>query len=99
MKPKPQMLGQLPIERITPDAVFDRVAVDYAGPIYVKYGYVRKPTVVCVFVSLSVKALHLELVSDLSSKACLRCFASRTGFPSLITAQVCRCSERAQTTL
>ncbi len=40
------------------------------GPLYVKYGSVRKPTVlksyVCVFVSLSVKAVHLELVSNLT---------------------------------
>ena len=69
VRPKPQILGQLPIERVTPDTVFDRIGVDYAGPIYVKYGYVRKPTVVktyvCVFISLTVKAVHLELVSDL----------------------------------
>ena len=53
------MLGQLPIERVTPDLVFNKVGVDYAGPIYLKYGFVRKPTIIkaylCVFVSLSVK--------------------------------------------
>ena len=47
--------------------------MDYASPISVKYGYVHKPTViksyVCVFVSLSVKAVHLELVSDLTIDA------------------------------
>lgn len=50
------MMGQLPMERVTPDSVFERVGVDYAGPVYVKYGHVHKPTVVkaymCVFVSL-----------------------------------------------
>ena len=70
-RPQPQMLGQLPIERITPGLVFDQTGVDYAGPLYIKYGYVCKPTVikayVCVFISLSVKAVHLELVSDLTS--------------------------------
>ena len=90
-RPQPQMLGQLPIERITPGPVFDQTGVDYAGPVYIKYGYVRKPTVVkayvCVFVSLSVKAVHLELVSDLTSEAfiaTLRRFISRRGKPSLI---------------
>ena len=89
--PKPQMLGQLPIERTTPDSVFERVGVDYAGPFYIKYGFVRKPTLVkayaCIFVSLSVKAVHLELVSDLTSEAfiaCLRHFVARRGKPSLI---------------
>ena len=90
-KPNPQKLGQLPIERITPDSVFDKVGIDYAGPMYIKYGHVRKPTIVkayvCVFVSLSVKAVHLELVSDLTSQAfiaALRRFISRRGKPSLI---------------
>ena len=90
-KPQAQLVGQLPIERVTPDLVFDKVGVDYAGPVYIKYGFVRKPTVVkayiCVFVSLSVKAVHLELVSDLTSDAfiaCLRRFISRRGKPSLI---------------
>ena len=59
------------MERVTPDSVFERTGVDYAGPLYVKYGYARKPTLVkayvCVFVSLTLKAVHLELVSDLSS--------------------------------
>ena len=91
VRPQPQMLGQLPIERITPGPVFDQTGVDYAGPVYNKYGYVRKPTVikayVCVFVSLSVKAVHLKLVSDLTSEAfiaTLRRFISRRGKPSLI---------------
>ena len=90
-KPQPQMLGHLPVERITPGSVFDKVGVDYAGPVYLKYGHVRKPTIVkayvCVFVSLSVKAVHLELVSDLTSEAflaSLRRFISRCGKPSLI---------------
>ena len=42
---------------------------------------------VCVFVSLSVKALHLELTSDLTTEAfiaSLRRFISRRGKPSLI---------------
>ena len=90
-KPKPQMMGRLPIERVTPDLVFDNVGVDYAGPVHVKYGYTRKPTVVkayiCVFVSLSVKAVHLELVSDLTTDAfvsALRRFIAHRGKPKLI---------------
>ena len=84
------MLGQLPIERTTPDSVIEKVGVDYAGPFYIKYGYVRKPTIVkayaCIYVS-SVNAVHLELVSDLTSEtfiACLRRFMAHHGKPSLI---------------
>ena len=45
-KPQPPIMGQLPMERITPDAVFDKVGINYAGPIYIKRGSVRKPTII-----------------------------------------------------
>ena len=90
-RPSPQLMGQLPVERVTPGTVFEKVGVDYAGPVLVKYGTVRKPTVlkayICVFVSLTVKAVHLEVVSSLTSEAfvaALRRFVARRGHPSLI---------------
>ena len=90
-KPQAQILGQLPIERITPDLIFDKVGVDYAGPVYTKHGHVHNPVVVkafvCVFISLSIKAVHLELTSDLTTNAfiaSLRRFISRRGKPLLI---------------
>ena len=90
-RPDPQQIGQLSIERVTPDIVFEHVGVDYAGPIYTKHGYVRKPTVlksyICLFVSLTVKAVHIELVSDLTSEcfiSALRRFTARRGKPKLI---------------
>ena len=73
---------------ITPDCVFDKVGMDYARLIYVKYGHVRKPTLiksyVCVFVSLFTKAVHLELVSDLTSLAFLSALRRFLSQPSLI---------------
>ena len=90
-KPVPQLLGQLPPERVTPGPIFSKVGVDYAGPINIKYGHVRRPVVVkayiCVFVSLTVKAVHLEIVSDLTTDAFLatfRRFIARRGKPTLI---------------
>ena len=90
-RPSPQMLGQLPSERVTPGAVFQKVGVDYAGPLQVKHGMVCKPVIVkayiCLFVSLAVKAVHLEAVSDLTSEsfiAALRRFTARRGSPVLI---------------
>ena len=90
-KPQVQLMGQLPAERVTPDIVFSKVGLDYAGPLQLKLGLTRKPTIVkayvCVFVSLSVRAVHLELVSDLTTSAfiaCLRRFISRRGKPSLL---------------
>ena len=45
-RPHPQKMGQLPAERVTPGSVFNKIGVDYAGPIYTKIGSVRKPTIV-----------------------------------------------------
>ena len=79
------------MEHVTPDCIFENVGMDYACPLYVKYGTAQKPTVleayVCVFVLLSIKAIHLELVSDLSAElflAALRRFIARRGHPSMI---------------
>ena len=90
-RPQPQMMGQLPAERVAIGSVFEKVGIDYAGPVYTKIGSTRKPTIVksyvAVFVSLSVKAVHLEAVSDLTTEAflaCLRRFAARRGKPTLI---------------
>ena len=67
-RPEPLMLGQLPIEGATPGTVFEKVGVDYAGSVHVKYGMVHKPNTVkaytCIFVSLTVKAVHLEVVQS-----------------------------------
>ena len=91
VKPQPQLMGQLPVERVTPGIVFEQVGVNYAGHVYLKLGHVRKPTIVklyiCIFVNFVVKAVHIELVSDLTSAAfiaCLRRFVSRRGKPSRI---------------
>ena len=84
------MLGQLLADRLVPGSVFQYVGVDYAGPLLIKYGSVRKPILVkfyvSVFVSLSVKAVHLELVSDLTTEAflaALQYFIARHGKPLL----------------
>ena len=87
-RPEHQLMGQLPSQRLTPGPVFQTTGVDLAGPLYTKYSYTRRPvlvkTYICVFVSFSVRAVHLEPVSDLSAEAflaALRRFISRRGKP------------------
>ena len=73
---------------VTPGSVFNKVGLDYTGPLQVKYGAVCK-NYVCVFISLAVKAVHLEVVSELTTDAfiaTLRRFIARRGYPSLIGA-------------
>ena len=96
-KLQPQMLGQLPIEHTTSGPVFEKVGIDYAGPFYIKYGSIRKPTIViayaCVFISLSVKAVHLELVSDLTSEAFIACSKHFVARRRLRVKRICQFSE------
>ena len=89
--PCTQKMGQLPASRVTYSPAFAAVAVDYAGPFQVRRGAIRHPTIekgyVAVFVCLCSKAVHLELVSDLSTDAflaALRRFISRRGRPRII---------------
>lgn len=84
-----QLMGDLPVERITPTRPFSKVGLDFAGPITTKPNVPRSKTklksYICVFICMSTKAVHLEAVSDLSSSAflaSLRRFVSRRGLPS-----------------
>ena len=43
MKPQPQFMGKLPVERITLGSVFDKDGVDFASPVLIKHGAIRKP--------------------------------------------------------
>lgn len=82
------LMGNLPKERITPSFPFLRSGVDYAGPVFVlnRKGRGAKTTksYICLFVCFVTRAVHLELVSDLSSDAylsALKRFISRRGKP------------------
>ena len=46
VKPQAHLLGQLPAERVSPTPPFEKSGVDYARPFQIKYGHVRKPTIV-----------------------------------------------------
>lgn len=85
-----QLMGNLPSNRTSTIAPFAHTGVDYAGPVTVYYNIRgKRPTksYVAVFVCFSVKAVHLELVSDLTTDAflaCLKRFVSRRGKPIAI---------------
>lgn len=88
--PISQPPGQLPKSRIAPSRAFAVTGVDYCGPVYLKPVH-RKAAVqkayIAVFVCFSTKAVHLELVGDLTTAAflaALRRFVSRRGLPTEI---------------
>ncbi|XP_046383976.1 uncharacterized protein LOC124154345 [Ischnura elegans] len=85
-KAVPQLMGNLPRQRLEPTRPFLRCGVDYCGPIYVKTSRRRgsQPikAYISEFVCFSTKAVHLELVGDLTTEAflgALKRFTSRRG--------------------
>ncbi|XP_058448973.1 uncharacterized protein LOC131428930 [Malaya genurostris] len=82
-----QLMGNLPSYRVQPSPAFFHTGVDYAGPFFIRaLTQARKPMItkryVCLFVCLSTRAIHLELVSSLTTDAflaTLRRFTGRRG--------------------
>ena len=87
-----QLMGQLPPQRLTPPGpTLQTIGIDFADQVFIMYAHVRKPVIVkayiCIFVSFTVRAVHLEPVTDLTTKAflsALRRFISRLGKPQEI---------------
>lgn len=77
-------MGDLPLARVTVSRPFSRTGVDYFGPVYLR-PVPRKAAVkayVAIFICMCTKAVHMELVSDLSTERflqALRRFIARRG--------------------
>ena len=93
LKPKPQIpiMGNLPECRVREAKAFQKTGVDYAGPIpivpYRKRGVRSVKAYICLFICLATKAVHIELVTDLSTDRFLdafKRFISRRGQISVI---------------
>lgn len=85
------IMGNLPCSRLSPNFPFDSVGVDYAGPLQSVSRQGRGSRIIkvyaAIFICFTTKAIHLELVGDLTSNnylAALRRFVSRRGKPSNI---------------
>lgn len=85
-----QKMGNLPKDRLEPCRPFLKVGLDYFGPIYLKQNKRSKIKIkawVALFVCLVTKAVHLEVVSDLTSECfinALKRFIARRGKVALI---------------
>ncbi|XP_011873966.1 PREDICTED: uncharacterized protein LOC105565188 [Vollenhovia emeryi] len=84
-------MGSLPAGRVTVSKPFYHTGMDYAGPLLVREGKRRNArhnkAYVAIFVCLATKAVHIELVSDLTSDAfiaALKRFVSRRGKPACL---------------
>jgi hypothetical protein len=82
------IMGNLPKQRLQSGSAFLEVNVDYAGPILMANRRGRGcrliKAYICIFVCCKTKAIHIELVGDLSTAnfiAALKRFIARRGKP------------------
>ncbi|XP_018375251.1 PREDICTED: uncharacterized protein LOC108769020 [Trachymyrmex cornetzi] len=87
-----QLMGQLPLERITPSRPFAHTGVDYAGPFTTKTWKGKNArtykSYIALFVCFATSAVHLELVTDYSAEAFIAAykrFVSRRGICTTLT--------------
>ena len=74
----------LPEFRVVQSPPFTYTAVDYAGPLYVRSKEASQKVWICLFTCCASRAIHLEIVFDMTTTAFLRCmkrFAARRGLP------------------
>ncbi|XP_043062864.1 uncharacterized protein LOC122319547 [Drosophila yakuba] len=73
-----QIRGELPIPRVQASRCFQHTGLDYAGPIAIKESKGRTPRIgkawFSIFVCLTTKALHIEVVSELTTQAFIAAF-------------------------
>lgn len=74
-----QLMGQLPASRVNPPTkAFAQSSVDFAGPVYIRTragrGAKAIKAYIAVFVCMAFKAIHLELVSSMTSVAFIAAF-------------------------
>lgn len=86
-----QLMGQLPSCRVTPARPFFKSGVDFAGPINIRMskgrGNKSYKGYICLFICMVTRAIHLEVISDLTSEgfiAGFKRFVSRRGHCSEI---------------
>ena len=91
-----QQMASLPFERLDLEYPFTVTGVDFAGPIKVtpskSRGIQSTKGYICIFVCFATRATHIEIVSDLSTKAFLAAFdrfCNRHGLPKMV------CSDNA----
>ena len=89
----PYQLPKVPAltkERVTGNTYpFEKTGLDYLGPLNVRNTNTQEiyKVWICLFTCLSIRAIHLEVVSDLSAEQfilCLRRFISLYGTPNRI---------------
>ena len=77
----------LPAMRMRDVAPFTVTGVDFTGALYVQMNGAERKVYICLFTCATTRALHLEIVADLSTETFLlafRRFVSRKSLPRII---------------
>ncbi|XP_070543723.1 uncharacterized protein [Ptychodera flava] len=80
-------MAPLPRKRVTQSPPFTYTGLDYFGPLFIKETSGTKKVWICLYTCLAVRAIHLELIKDMSAEQfllCLRRFIARRGTPEQI---------------
>ncbi|GBN75964.1 hypothetical protein AVEN_139256-1 [Araneus ventricosus] len=82
-----QIEAPLPADRVTPCISFSTTGIDFAGPLYVRNSKSLDTAYIALFTCSTTRALHIELVSDLTTDKflmALQRFVGRRGLPHTI---------------
>lgn len=97
LRPASAPVAPLPGDRVRRSDPFEVVGIDFAGPLYARTEGSSAKVYIALFSCAVTRALHLELVSRLSSEAfllALRRFTSRRGLPAVIYTDNAELSKR-----
>lgn len=85
------LMADLPTSRLSPGKCFTHTGLDFGGPFAIRLSTRRNAKTekgyFALFVCMSTRAVHIEVVSALSTEACLAAidrFVARRGLPSHI---------------
>ncbi|GFS69327.1 integrase catalytic domain-containing protein [Nephila pilipes] len=82
-----QIEAPLPSEWVVPSAPFTITGIDFAGPVNIRCLKPRDTAYIALFTCATTRALHIELVSDLTTDKfllALQQFVGRRGLPNTI---------------
>lgn len=74
---KQQIMGELPTNRVSPSRAFLHIGIELCGPFNLHYKIrtnVTTKAYISIFICFSTKAVHLEVIPDLSTKSFLSAF-------------------------
>lgn len=98
LKPASAPIAPLPGDRVRRSDPFEVVGIDFPGPLYTRTEGSSAKVYIALFSCAVTRALHLELVSGLSSEVfllALRRFTSRRGLPAVIYTDNARTFKKA----